>query len=116
MTPLGKVHGHNLFRSYSSISGVLLLLSLAPAAAQDRCTPTPPPGLASDSLLAEFGPGDPDVVEFLTGEIEASFGDEPTASLTGGVLLRRGDRFAGADTARYDPVDPRTDADRRGAL
>ena len=55
-------------------------------------------------MLSEFGAGDPDVIEFLTGELEATLGEQPTASLSGGVVLRRGDRIAGADTALYDPL------------
>lgn len=47
--------------------------------------------------------GDPDVIELQAGEFEAALGDNPTASMSGGVVLRRGDRLAGADTASYDP-------------
>ena len=35
--------------------------------------------------------------------IEAAVGDDPTASMSGGVVLRRGDRLAGAEAASYDP-------------
>lgn len=37
------------------------------------------------------------------GSVEALIGESPTATLRGGVELRRGQRLAGADTARYDP-------------
>ncbi|HNP35999.1 MAG TPA: LPS assembly protein LptD [Woeseiaceae bacterium] len=37
------------------------------------------------------------------GEFDASIGSEPAASMTGGILLRRGNRLAGADSATYDP-------------
>ena len=84
------------------ISGVLLAFSSA--SAQDRCAAPQLPAIAEGSLLEEFGPGDPEVIEFLTGELEATFGDQPTASLSGGVVLRRGDRLAGADSAKYDPL------------
>ena len=47
--------------------------------------------------------GNPDVVELQAGAIEAALGDNPTASMSDGVLLRRGDRLAGAETASYDP-------------
>jgi len=47
--------------------------------------------------------GDPDVVELQAGAFEAALGDNPTASMSGGILLRRGDRLAGAETASYDP-------------
>ena len=57
----------------------------------------------ADSLLERYGVGDPDVVELQAGEFEAALGDAPTASMSGGVLLRRGNRLAGAETASYDP-------------
>jgi LPS-assembly protein len=37
--------------------------------------------------------------------MEAHMGEKPTASMTGGVLLRRGDKLAGADSAIFDPDD-----------
>ena len=46
----------------------------------------------------------PDAIVFEVGGFEAQLGDNPTASMTGGVLLRRGDRLAGADRARFDPL------------
>jgi len=67
---------------------------------------TPETGqLDSESLQTEFGGGDPEVVELLVGDIEASFGDVPQASMSGGVLVRRGDKLVGADDARYDPLN-----------
>jgi LPS-assembly protein len=50
--------------------------------------------------------GDPDseAITLEVGEIEAQFGLEPSASMSGGVLLRQGDKLAGADSARYDPA------------
>ena len=42
-------------------------------------------------------------LELTAGEIEAQLGDQPTASMKGGVLLRRGDKLAGADAANFDP-------------
>jgi LPS-assembly protein len=88
------------------ISGFALLLALTSADAQERvaCPAPVVPGAEDGSLLGRFGSGDPDVIEFRAGEVDASFGDDPTASLSGGVLLRRGDRLAGADGAAYDPV------------
>ena len=62
------------------------------------------PGDDEASLLSRFGPGDPEVIEFRAGEVEAAFGENPTASLSGGVILRRGDRLAGANNADYDPL------------
>ena len=45
----------------------------------------------------------------LAGEFEATFGPRPTAVVDDGIVLRRGNKVAGADTARYDP-------DRRAIL
>ncbi len=87
------------------ITGFSLLLACAPAAAQQRvqCQAPPRAAIAEESLLAAFGEGDPEVIEFQAGEVDATFGRNPSASLSGGVLLRRGDRLAGADSANYDP-------------
>jgi LPS-assembly protein len=95
-----------LLRLSILITGLTLLLALTPADAQERvqCPAPIPPGSESGSLLTRFGTGDPNVIEFQAGEVDASFGKDPSASLSGGVLLRRGDRLAGADDASYDPV------------
>ena len=87
------------------ITGLSLLLALSPAVAQQRlqCQQPEPEEIADESLLAAFGPGDPDTIEFQAGEVEASFGDDPAVSMSGGVLLRSGDRLAGAENAIYDP-------------
>ena len=45
---------------------------------------------------------DDNTVALTAGELEAQIGDQPTASMTGGVLLRRGDRLAGVDSAIFD--------------
>ena len=88
------------------ISSLLLVLAISPAKAQDRAACETPSAreLSRDSLLDQYGVGDPDVVEFLTGEFEAQLADGPAASMSGGVVLRRGDRLAGAETASYDPA------------
>ena len=88
------------------ITGFSLLLAFSPAVAQQRlqCQQPEAPEIADESLLAAFGAGDPDTIEFQAGEVEASFGDDPTVSMSGGVLLRSGDRLAGAESANYDPL------------
>ena len=45
----------------------------------------------------------PDIIQLEAGQFEAQLSDNPSASMTGGVLLRRGDKLAGAESARYDP-------------
>ena len=46
---------------------------------------------------------DDDTVELLAGRFDATLGPAPTASASGGVLLKRGDKLAGADSIRFDP-------------
>jgi len=79
---------------------------ISPAKAQERAACESPSAreLAGGSLLEQYGVGDPDVIELQAGEFEAALGVNPTASMSGGVLLRRGKRLAGADAATYDPV------------
>jgi LPS-assembly protein len=81
------------------------MLAFSPSVAQQRlrCEVPPAPEIADESLLAAFGAGDPDTIEFQAGEVEATFGEDPTVSMSGGVLLRSGDRLAGAENATYDP-------------
>ncbi len=83
----------------------MLVLAISPARTQERVACESPSArqLARGSLLQQFGVGDPDVIELQAGEFEAALGDNPTASMSGGVVLRRGDRLVGADTASYDP-------------
>jgi LPS-assembly protein len=46
---------------------------------------------------------DPEAIIFEVGGLEAQLGTRPSASMTGGVLLRQGDKAAGADSALYNP-------------
>ncbi len=85
-------------------TGFFLLLAHSLATAQRLVCETPEAAeIADQSLLDQLGDGDPDIIEFQAGEIDASFGDPPSASLSGGVLVRRGDRVAAAEDASYDP-------------
>jgi LPS-assembly protein len=45
----------------------------------------------------------PDTVQLEAGRVEAQLGANPTASMTDGIVLRRADKLAGADSAVYDP-------------
>ena len=45
----------------------------------------------------------PGAIVLEAGRLQAQLGDEPTAVMSGGVLLRSDDKLAGADTARYEP-------------
>jgi len=59
--------------------------------------------LAADSPFSESQLDDPQTIMLEAGRFDAQMGDNPTASMSGGVLLRRDDKLAGAESARYDP-------------
>jgi LPS-assembly protein len=59
--------------------------------------------LAVDSPLRAVVLDDPETIQLEAGQFEAQMGKNPSASMSGGVLLRRDDKIAGADSARYDP-------------
>ncbi len=83
--------------------GALLFAPVVHAAEPLACRNTLGVGLDQDApaQLAD----DASTIELQAGDMEATFGENPTASMTGGVILRRGERLAGADVARYDPDD-----------
>ena len=91
------------------IAGCALVCGLSaalPASADDTslaCRNTLSTELANAADATVLEVLDESTVELSAGEFEAQFGTSPTASATGGVVLRRGDKLAGADTARYDP-------------
>ena len=58
----------------------------------------------SDERVFDVTDEDSEKITLEVGGIEAQFGPNPTASLTGGILFRQGNRLAGAESARYDPV------------
>lgn len=81
------------------------MLACTPAAAQRLlCEPQEVEARLDASLFSDLDNADPNVVEFQAGEIEATFGDQARVSLSGGVLVRRGDRLVGAEEATYDPL------------
>ena len=94
---------HLVYAKSLIIAGTLLVLSHAHAADPAACRTTLDP-IADDTLLPETSGDDPDAIIFEVGELEAQFGPDPTASMTGGVILRQADKVAGADAARYDPT------------
>lgn len=85
------------------IASLLLAVPYAYAAEPDACA-TSLNSISVDSLLPATATTDETTIEFEVGALEAQFGSDPTASMTGGVLLRRGDKQAGADSADYDPM------------
>ncbi|MDA0706307.1 MAG: LPS assembly protein LptD [Proteobacteria bacterium] len=87
---------------YLIIAGALLALSHVRAAETDACKTSLDP-LSMDALLTATPTTNDGTIEFQVGELEAQFGIDPSAKMTGGVLLRSGTRMAGADEARYVP-------------
>jgi len=59
--------------------------------------------LSQDPDALAFGDPDDETVQFEVGKIEAQMIPSPSGSMSGGVLVRRGDRLAGADSADYNP-------------
>ena len=86
------------------IAGALLVTPCAYAAEPDACY-APPAPIDVDEALTTINLDDPEAVVFEVGELEAQLGAEPSASMTGGVLLRQGNRLAGASEATYEPVN-----------
>jgi LPS-assembly protein len=94
-----------LFNYRHLTPSLLLALAFSPANAQQRlqCASPQMGQLSGEFLFAQDSSADEEVVEFEAGRIEAQAGPSPSALMTGGVLVRRGARLAGADTAEYDP-------------
>ncbi len=81
----------------------LLALTHAHGADELSCGTSLGQPLAADSPLRRVVLDNPETIQLEVGRFEAQVGDHPAASMTGGVLLRRDDKIAGADSARYDP-------------
>jgi LPS-assembly protein len=93
-----------LTRPHCHIVGFLLALAIEPAQAQEYQCEAPRPGdIVDKSLFGDLDSDASEAIQFEAGSIEARLGDSPTAALTGGVRVRRGDRLAEADSANYDP-------------
>ncbi len=60
-------------------------------------------GISEGALFDPDADTDDQSITLEAGSIEAILGDQPKASMSGGVMLRRGLRLAGADSAIYDP-------------
>ena len=85
------------------IASSLLGLPVAHAAEPLACQNTLNTELAARAQLSEQQLANEQTIELTAGEFEAQLSDQPSASMTGGVLLRRGDKLAGADAANFDP-------------
>ena len=91
-----------MFSKSLIIAGAVLVLSHAHAADPAACETALDP-IDDETLLAAEADENPDSITFEVGELEATFGGQPTASMSGGVVLRQGDKVAGAESARYVP-------------
>ena len=60
--------------------------------------------LMDDTRLSALQSENPDTVVFEVGELDAQLGEQPAASMSGGVVLRQGNKVAGADSARILPM------------
>jgi len=61
--------------------------------------------LSEERQIPALNVENPEAVVLEVGALEAEVNAAPKASMTGGVLLRQGDKLAGADSARYDPTN-----------
>ena len=93
-------------RCFPSIIGITLLLCTHSVFAQQNaiCLAPDTTKLDDEPFLSRRDNIAPGVVTFEAGKVDLQVGSKPGAILTGGVLIRRDDRLAGADSAVYDPV------------
>jgi len=93
-----------LSRYILPIAGLAFLLALTPARGQQSliCETPVSRELAEEAELAGLDPQS-ETFEFEVGRVEAGVGDDPAMRMTGGVLVRRGNRVAGAESAVYNP-------------
>jgi LPS-assembly protein len=90
--------------SKTLISACLLLAASHAVAVEPESCRTSLDGPLLDNPLSLLKPlDDPETIQLEAGGFEATLGAMPTAVMSGGVLLRRDDKVAGAETARYDP-------------
>jgi LPS-assembly protein len=92
-----------LSSKYLIIAAALLVAPYANGAEPDSCY-APVTRMSDERLATAIDASNPDAIVFEVGELDAQLGQNPRASMAGGVLLRQGNRLAGADSARYDPT------------
>jgi LPS-assembly protein len=92
-----------LSSKYPIIAGALLVIPYANGAEPDACY-APVVRISDETPAMAIDVLNPDAIVFEVGELDAQLGESPRISMTGGVLLRQGERLAGADSARYDPT------------
>jgi len=94
-----------LIRFRFPFTGLLIGLACTPAYSQQeyQCEAASAADIVDKSLFSDLGNDQSEAIQFEAGQIDAQLGDKPTAEMSGGVLVKQGDRLAGADSARYDP-------------
>lgn len=80
----------------------LLIYSPAHSQQESQCVVANIGDIVNKSLFNETAASDSKIIQFETGQIEAQLGENPSATMSGGVLLQQGERFAEAESARYD--------------
>jgi LPS-assembly protein len=92
-----------LNRPSNQFASLFILLAFAPAHGQDMQCETGNVGdIVDRSLFGGLDADESGAIQFEAGNIEAQLGDSPTAKMTGGVIVKQGNRLAGADNASYD--------------
>ena len=93
-----------LSRHSYSFAGLTFLLAFSSAQGQQSlvCELPEHQDLAEEATDAGLSPRS-EQLQIEAGNFEAGVGDDPTMQMSGGVLLRRGDRLAGAEKVTYDP-------------
>jgi LPS-assembly protein len=92
-------------RLSSTLSGLVLWLTISTAVAEQAlvCEVPTDRRLSERFVLPESDSANENVIEFEAGEIEANLGNNPGASMSGGIVVRRGQQVAGAEAATYVP-------------
>ncbi len=86
---------------YLIIAGALLVLPNAHSAEPTSCQ-VPTERRSGDTALSALGDPASNAIILEAGEFQAQLGDQPSASMSGGVTLQHGDRLFAADAAQYD--------------
>jgi LPS-assembly protein len=93
-----------LIQTRHQFAGLFIVLAFAPTQAQEyQCAAANAGDIVDKSLFGDLDSDASQAIQFEAGHIEAQLGDKATTTMTGGVLVKQGDRLAGAESASYDP-------------
>ncbi len=81
------------------------LLAVSPAFGAEPTACRNSMGIVDELSLLSLEPIPEGALQLETGEVEARFGQQPYAAMSGGVVLRYDDKLAGADAARFDSAE-----------